>query len=85
MFKHNFDIQETFRRSRRLFDGKLTYRKLFIACVISCLFFLWILTRFFFGGGERVNIKGILIAKFNLNEFFFSTLNIFCRFIQFMY
>jgi hypothetical protein len=55
MLKYNYDFNDLLRRARRIFDGKLTYRKLFIIIVVSCLFFLWILTRFFFGGNENKN------------------------------
>jgi hypothetical protein len=49
MFKYNYDVHEIMRRARRLFDGKLTYRKLLIALIITCLLFVYILSRFFFG------------------------------------
>lgn len=58
MFKYNYDIQETLRRLRRLFDGKLTYRKLFVVIIFSCLFFLWLLTKFFFGGSSKAGPRG---------------------------
>lgn len=58
MFKYNYDIYETVRRARRLFDGKLTYRKLFVIIIFSCLFFLWLLTRFFFGSSDNAGPRG---------------------------
>lgn len=47
MFKYNYDFHESVRRARRLLDGKLTYRKLFVVIIISCLFFLWLISRLF--------------------------------------
>ncbi|KAG5683493.1 hypothetical protein PVAND_012770 [Polypedilum vanderplanki] len=52
MFKKlNYD--EAIRKIRRL-DGKLTYRKLFVIILVSCIFFLWILSRFFY---DKKSIK----------------------------
>lgn len=56
MFKNNYDIHEHLRRARRLIDGKLTYRKLFVVIIFSCLFFLWLLTRLF--GRDSAGPKG---------------------------
>lgn len=53
--KINFDLLRRARvwNVRRIFDEKLSYRKLFVIIIISCLLFLWLLTRFIFGGNEK--------------------------------
>lgn len=58
MFKNNYDFYEITRRVRRLFDGKLTYRKLLVVLIFSCLFFLWLLSRFF-GSNNKAGPKGM--------------------------
>lgn len=63
MFKSNYDFHETIRRTRRIFDGKVTYRKLFVVIIICCLFFLWILTRLF--GSDKVAAKGNRVTSAN--------------------
>lgn len=57
MFKNSFDSYEITRRVRRLFDGKLTYRKLLVILIFSCLFFLWLLSRLF-GTNDNAGPKG---------------------------
>lgn len=47
MFK-KYSLDESYRRVRRLLDGKVTYRKLLVVVIVSCLLFLWILSKFFF-------------------------------------
>lgn len=70
MFK--YDVHEIIRRARARpiswkIDGKLTYRKLFLLTIASCLLFLWILTRYF-GNHEIAKGKesrGIFIQLLN--------------------
>jgi hypothetical protein len=57
MFKYNYDVHETMRRLRRLFDGKITYRKLLLAAISATLIFIWLV--YFFGGNDdNFNRKG---------------------------
>lgn len=61
MFKI-YNYEELLRRIRRLLDGKFSYRKLFVIIVISCLFFLWILSKLFFYPSPIV--KGNIVVIF---------------------
>lgn len=67
MFKYNYDFHEMSRRARRLFDGKLTYRKLLVVLIFSCLFFLWLLSRFF-GSNNKSGPKGRKVTRCRVNQ-----------------
>jgi hypothetical protein len=68
MFKKPF-YEDTIRRGRRLIDGKISYRKLFIIISISCIFFLWIISKFFFADNNKA-IKGELTGTLTLDKYF---------------